>query len=172
MNITEVKETLEAVGYPVSSDDWEGLRDELHTKYKQTLVGRSILKLGNATPLYVRSGNAAHLVDDVDDLYTACLAIKQRLDADKAAQPIVIPADEYAYNLKVIKKALDAETSHAQMYKRDLSHAPEDYLTTGSWGEKYLTNTQQVMDDLLSDDQELNLKAVEAFKAILILKRA
>lgn len=170
MNIEQAKEVLGAIGYQVAtdSDDWYDVIEELHQNYKTMVVGSSMGKLGDAGYLYMRSGNAAVMVDSHDDLHTACLRIKNRLDAKKAAEPVVIPSDEYAFNLKTIKNALDKEVDYAERLKRDLSAAPSEYLTANG----LLRNTQQVMDDLLSDDKKLNAKAVEAIKTILIIKRA
>lgn len=172
MNITEAKEVLETVGYPVSGHDWDDVIKELHEDYRVTAVGGSMNTLGDAAPLFMRSGNVAHMVDNKDDLFRACVRIKQIAKAREGAKTVVIPKDVYAFNLKTIKQALDAEVSHAERMKRDLSCADESYLVSSHDDTKLLRNTQQVMDDLMSDDKKLNIKAVEAFKAILIINRA
>ncbi|WP_296058456.1 hypothetical protein [uncultured Amphritea sp.] len=171
MNLNQVKETLEAIGYPVKGPDWDDVLADLHCNYGAQKVGSSINSLGDAAPLYIRSGNIAFMVDNRGDLHRACVQIKAKLDEKKGAQPVVLKQDEYAFNLTTIRDALEREISHASNRKRPLGIVDTDYTVqynpdTRTQNRKSL----QIINDLLSDDKQRNNKAVEAIKAILIIK--
>lgn len=80
MNLNQVKETLEVIGYPVKGPDWEDVLADLHSSYGAQKVGSSINTLGDATPLYIKSGNIAFMVDNPNDLLRACVQVKALLD--------------------------------------------------------------------------------------------
>ncbi|OEY65040.1 hypothetical protein [Marinobacter sp. X15-166B] len=63
MNIEQIKETLEAVGYPAQGDNLQAILDDLHDHYSVQVVGSSMRHLGDADPLYVKAGQVAFMVD-------------------------------------------------------------------------------------------------------------
>lgn len=171
MNLNQVKETLEAIGYPVKGLDWDDVLADLHCNYGAQKVGSSLLTLGDAEPLYIKSGNIGFMVDNPDDLNRACILIKTKLDAKKAMQPVTIKSEVRSRFLPDIKLALDNEVGQAERLGRNLSHADPAYLTQGFGGISLLRNTEQIIDDLLSDCEKRNTKAVAALKVLLIVDR-
>lgn len=172
MNITEAKDVLKQIGYELVSDDWYDMIEELHQNYKAQVVGGSMNTLGDSAPLFMRAGNAAFMVDNKDDLFKACVRIKQALDARKGAETVTIKKDVYAFNLKTIESALENEVDQANRVKRPLAVVDTEYAV--KYNPETRTQTRkstQIMNDLLSDDKKRNAKAVEAFKAILIIDR-
>jgi len=170
MDLNQVKETLEAIGYPVQSDDWNEAIEELSRNYGAQKVGSSIRTLGDASPLYLKSGNAAFMVDNQSDLHRACVEIQSVLKARTAAEPITIKRDVRSRFLSDIQNSLEYEISLAGTVKRPLGVVDADYEVLYDHDTRTQTRkSPQIIDDLLSDDKQRNAKAVEAMKAILIV---
>lgn len=173
MELTTAKEVLEAIGYPVQGDDWEEVIADLQMTYGATRVGSSMNTLGDASPLFMKAGNVAHMVDHPNDLARACLQIKSVLDQRKALEPVKLKEDEKSRFLPDILRLLEYEIEKASRAKRDLGVVDVDYQILYDPETRTQTRKpEQIMDDLLSTDKKRNAKAVEALQRILIIKRA
>jgi hypothetical protein len=175
MNITEAKEILETVGYPVitPSDDWEDIVEELQKEYRPHVVGGSMTTLGDAAPLFMRSGNAAFMVDNKDDLYRACCRIKHILDARKATEPVKLKQDVRSRFISDIQNALESEIDIRERTKRPLGIVGTEYeIRYDPSSRTQSRKPAQIIDDLLSDDKKRIAKAVEAIRTLLIVEPA
>ncbi|WP_415885006.1 hypothetical protein ACMXYO_10115 [Neptuniibacter sp. QD37_6] len=172
MNITQAKETLTTIGYPVTGNDWEDIIEELHKDYGTQVVGSSMNILGDAAPLYMKAGNAAFMVDNKDDLYRACIRIKTILDARKAAEPVIIKSDVLSRYIPEIKRSVEMEVDQAAKFKRALTTVDNEYSVKYDKASRTQTRKgSQIIDDLLSDSKKLNDKAVKALKELLVIER-
>jgi len=169
MDLNQVKETLEAVGYPVQSDNWSDVIEELGRSYGAQKVGSSIRTLGDASPLYLKSGNVAFMVDNQLDLHRACIEIQSALKARSGTENIVLrPQSKSRYRVD-IERALESEISDSHRCKRSLGIVSAEYhIKYDSETRSQIREQTQIIDDLLSDDKKRNDKAVKAFKALLI----
>ena len=170
MNLNQVKETLDAIGYPVESNDWNEVIEELGSSYGAQKVGSSIRTLGDASPLYLKSGNVAFMVDNQRDLHQACVEINSVLKKRRGAEPVTIKREVRSRFISDIRNALEYEISLAGTVKRPPGVVDADYEVLYDHDTRTQTRkSAQIMDDLLSDDKKRNAKAVEALKAILIV---
>jgi len=168
MNIEQGKKALAAIGYNTTGNSWEAVLESLHTVAQTQVVGSSVFTLGDAQHLYVRSGNAAFMVDNVDDLWRACKKIKAEQDGKQGKGNIVMVNPERSVYIRDIARALDYEITNSGL--RDLGVVTTKY--SSKHDPETLTQTSvgdQVLEDLLSDSQERNDLAASAFKSILLL---
>jgi len=163
MNIEIIKSTLASIRFEVKANDIDEIIEELHVTYGSQRVGSSSYSLGNAAPLFVRSGNVAFMVDNPDDLQRACLEIARKIDTS-INNPIVMKKETRSRWRSDIERALGYEMSLRRSTKRDLEVVYETY----EGGER--TIAVSIVDDLLSGDKKDNAKAIEAFKCLMICK--
>ncbi|MBE9397109.1 hypothetical protein IOQ59_07520 [Pontibacterium sp. N1Y112] len=168
MNVNEVKQYLSDVDMPAKGQALEAIVDNLHQTYGSTRVGSSVQQLGNAAPLYVKSGAVAHLVDNANDLVMACRGIKQRLDALKGAEPIVLKSATKSRYLSDITKLLNYEFDDAGKFKRKLTAAGGYKITADPDTRSQSRQGDKLMDDLMSTDEARQLKGVKALRDLLI----
>ena len=169
MNIEQGKKTLATIGFSIAGSTWDEVLTGLHDEAKPQVVGSSVFALGNAEPLYVRSGNAAFLVDNVDDLHRACRQIKVILDAGKASKLITMPVQTRSTYIANIGQALECEIANSGKVNRDMGIASTEYVVKSDPDTRTQTRIgAQVIEDLLADNDELNARAVSAFKSILL----
>lgn len=169
MNIDQIKAVLANIQYPVKGDDLPEVLEFLHYNYPPQVVGSSVRTLGEGGPLYVKAGQVAFLVDNEQDLTTACIRIRSLLQRQDATQPVRIEPDTHSRHLADIVRALDYEIDRSTTFKRPMGvvdagyqiiYDPETRTQRGKGG--------QIVDDLLVNDDERNQKAVEAIKRVLI----
>ena len=155
-----IKKALVVVGYQVESNDIDEIIEELHVTYGSQRVGASVSALGSASPLYVKSGGVAFLVDNADDLQRACVTIN-RMIQKSAVAPVVMPKQVKSYWEVDIVKALNHEIEQSMRINRDIRLDALGY--TGGSG-----SAQLIVDDLLSDNKRRNANGAEAFKRVLV----
>ncbi|MBS97120.1 MAG: hypothetical protein CMI01_00365 [Oceanospirillaceae bacterium] len=173
MKLDTAKEVLEAIGYPANGDDWEEVIADLQQTHGPTRVGSSMNHLGDAAPLFVKSGNVAHMVDHPNDLHRACAQIKSVLDQRQPLGLATLKRDVKSRWLSDIQIALGHEISQRERIGRSLGIVDTDYQIHFDPETRTQTRKpEQIINDLLSDDKKRNAKAVEALKDILIYKRA
>jgi len=169
MNIEQGKKTLATIGFSIAGRTWDEVLTGLHDEAKPQFVGSSVFTLGNAQPLYVRSGNAAFLVDNVDDLHRACRQIKVTLDAAKGSELITMPVQTRSTYIVNIAEALEQEVANSGKGNRDMGIVSSEYDVKFDIETRVQTRIgAQVLEDLLADSDELNTRAVSAFKSILL----
>ncbi len=171
MNVEQVRDVLTAIGYPADGDDLITVLDDLHDTYGPQVVGSSVRHLGDAEPLYVKVGQAAFLVDNEQDLVTACIRIRSALKQRETDKPVTIETEPRSRWLKEIVRAIEFEIEISEKVKRPLGIVADDYAVTFD----PQTRTQsrkgdQIVEDLLSRDSERNQKAVKAIQTLMIYK--
>jgi len=173
MNIEQVKEVLEAVGYPVDGDDLITVLDDLHDTYGPQVVGSSVRHLGDAAPLYVKAGQVAFMVDNEEDFLNACHQIKANLKKQESSGPVVLKGDKRSRWLSEIERAIDYEVEGAKRTNRDLSSVHDSYLVEISDGRKWMQKQNQnlLLEDLLAEDDTRNLRAAKALQTLFVYKR-
>lgn len=170
MNITQVKETLAAIGYPAKGPDWNDVLADLHSNYGAQKVGSSVRTLGDAEPLYHKAGSIAFMVDNPQDLIAACIRIRSKLAAINSAKLIVMPRETLSRYIPDIRRALEGEIDLAFRVNRPLNMIDADYSAKhDSETRSPIRKSDQILDDLLSDDKRRNDKAVKAFKELLLI---
>lgn len=169
MNINQIKETLEAVGYTVQGDDLQAVIDELHDRYSPRVVGSSIRNLGDASPLYVKAGQIAFMVDNEQDLMTACVQIRSAVKGREAAKTVKLVAEKRSRYIPDIVRALEFEIDLAARMHRSIAVVDDQYaVTSGPERGSQVRKSTHIMNDLLADDAKRNQKAQKALKATLI----
>jgi hypothetical protein len=172
MNIEQIKETLEEVGFTVHGDNLQALIDELHDHYGSQVVGSSMRYLGDAEPLYVKAGQVAFMVDNELDLVSACIRIRSTLKQREAAQPVVMAKEVRSRYIPDILRALEFEIDLASRVNRPVAVVDDQYAVTSDPATRTQTRkSAHMINDLLADDSERNQKAVKALQALLIHKR-
>ena len=170
MNIEQIREVLETIGYPVQGESLQVILDDLHDHYSAQVVGSSIRHLGDADPLYVKAGQVAFMVDNEHDLVAACIRIRSSLKQREAAQPVTMQAPKRSRFLPDIVRAVEYEIEIAERVKRPLGMVTTGYeIKYDPESRTQSRKSAQILDDLLADDAQRNKKAVDALKAVLIL---
>lgn len=170
MNVDQIKTVLENIQYPVDGDDLPEVLESLHYNYPSQVVGSSVRTLGDAEPLYVKAGQVAFLVDDAQDLTTACIRIRSMLKKRESSGPVLIQQDERSRFLPDIVRALEGEIDKATKFKRPMGVVDSDYqITYDPETRTQYRKGEQIIEDLLSSDTKRNQKAVEALQRVLII---
>lgn len=172
MNTEQVKDVLTAIGYPVEGDDLIAVLDDLHDTYSPQVVGSSVRTLGDAEPLYVKAGQVAFLVDNEQDLVTACVRIRSILKKREADKPVRIEGPKRSRWLNEITRAIEFEIDISEKVKRPLGIVADEYAV--KFDPETRTQSRkadQIVEDLLASDAKRNQKAVKAIQTIMIYKR-
>ncbi|WP_339344992.1 hypothetical protein [uncultured Alcanivorax sp.] len=171
MNVDQIKTVLGDIQYPVTGDDLPEVLESLHYNYPSQVVGSTVRTLGDADPLYVKAGQVAFLVDNVQDLTTACIRIRSLLKQRESSGPVLIQQDERSRYLPDIVRALEGEIDKAPKFKRPMGVVDTEYqIIYDPASRTQCRKGEQVIEDLLSSDTKRNQKAVEALQRILIIE--